>query len=82
MKNKLKIIVATLPRLGQVKTMKTNDKLEGLKKLHTSRRRGYVSRKHPDGVLEDYKGRFGEGYALLTPCYDSTQYCYVTYFVK
>jgi hypothetical protein len=63
--------------------MKTNEALlSGLKKLHTSRQRGYVSRKNPEGVAMPYKGRFGEGLKLLTPCYDSSQYCYVTYFVK
>lgn len=48
---------------------------------HTSTMRGYVSRK-TEGRIEPYKGRFGEGYKLLTPRFDTTTYCYVTYFVK
>lgn len=55
---------------------------QNLKKLHTSLARGYVSRKCPGGYIEKYKGRFGEGYKLLTPNYTSTRYCFVTYFIK
>ena len=55
---------------------------DGLMKLHTSRYRGYVSRKNPDGVLMPYKGRFGKGVAHLTPAWDSSQYCYITYYVE
>lgn len=52
-----------------------------LKKLHTSLKRGYVSRKST-GVVESYNGRFGKGYAVLSPNRDSTRYCFVTYFVE
>lgn len=52
-----------------------------LRELHTSWTRGYVSRKS-DGKVFEYKGRFGEGYALLTPSWESTSYCHITYFVK
>ena len=48
---------------------------------HTGRARRYVSRKS-EGVLEPYKGKFGEGYKLFTPAWDSTNYCFVTYYVK
>lgn len=50
---------------------------------HSARCRGYVSRKCPEGQLEniDYKGRFGEGVTIKTPAYDSTQYCYIEYYI-
>lgn len=51
------------------------------KELHTSRARRYVSRKLLDGIAEEYSGRFGRGYRVYTPAFDSTRYCYVTYFV-
>ncbi len=49
-------------------------------KLHTSYRRGYVSRKSK-GIISPYKGRFGKGFVLDTPCYHSTSYHFRTYFV-
>lgn len=48
---------------------------------HTSRARRYVSRKI-EGIVEEYKGRFGVGYKVYTPAWDSTIYCFVTYYVK
>ena len=51
-----------------------------LRKLHTSLFRGYVSRVDGPDVVP-YKGRFGEGYALLSPNWDSTNYSYITYYV-
>ena len=52
-----------------------------LKEHHTARCIGYVSRKS-QGIVEPYKGRFGKGYKLLTPAYDSTYYCFVTYYIE
>lgn len=51
-----------------------------IKELHTSYRRGYVSRKSK-GIVSPYKGRFGHGFVLDSPCYHSTQYHFRTYFV-
>lgn len=48
---------------------------------HTAWARGYVSRK-TDSIVLPYKGRYGEGYKVLQPSFTSTQYCYVTYYVK
>lgn len=48
---------------------------------HTALTRGYVSRKS-DGVVMPYKGKFGEGYKVLTHYNLSTQYCQVSYYVK
>ena len=47
---------------------------------HTARVRRYVSRKI-DGIAEPYKGKFGTGYKVYEPAWDSTRYCYVTYYV-
>lgn len=52
-----------------------------LKVSHTSRRRGYVSRK-TDGYFTPYKGKFGQGFTKFTPCFDSSQYCFVTYYLE
>ena len=51
-----------------------------MKELHTSYRRGYVSRKLK-GIVSPYKGKFGNGFVLDSPCYHSTLYHYRTYFV-
>lgn len=48
---------------------------------HTSFTRGYVSRKNPEGIAIPYEGKFGTGYKVLTPSWESSQYCYVTYYV-
>jgi|GEM_PF-1917409 len=61
-------------------------KEQGFTRHHTSYYRGYESRK----VLDDddnrtafpYKGRFGTGYRTFHPCFKSSQFCYVTYWVK
>lgn len=53
-----------------------------MKKHHTAYARGYVSRKNPDGYTEPYNGKFGKGYIQHTPCYHSTRYHYVTYFIE
>lgn len=48
---------------------------------HTASRRGYISRKS-DGKIEPYEGRFGVGYILLTPRYDTTQYVNIIYYIR
>ena len=60
----------------------SNKLTKGLRKLHTSLTRGYVSRKNGEGVTLPYDGKFGKGVKVLTRNYESTQFCYVTYFVK
>ena len=47
---------------------------------HTASRRGYESRKS-SGHLEQYSGRFGEGFILVTPRYDTTQYVNIAYYI-
>ena len=51
-----------------------------LREHHTARYKRYISRRS-DGVIEPYEGRYGKGYALFTPAFDSTIYCYITYYV-
>ena len=51
------------------------------KKLHTSTFRGYVSRKS-EGIVEKYNGKFGKGFTLKSPNFDSTSVAYITYFVE
>ena len=60
--------------------MGINEIKANYKELHTSRARRYVSRKI-EGIAEAYNGKFGKGYKVYTPAWDSTTYCYVTYYV-
>jgi len=54
----------------------------GLKYSHTSLKRGYVSRKNPEGEFVPYNGRFGKGVKQLTPNWNSTKYCFVAYYLE
>lgn len=47
---------------------------------HTGSRRGYESRKG-DGRVERYRGRFGEGFAIIAPRRDTTQYVNIEYYI-
>lgn len=47
---------------------------------HTASRRGYESRKGT-GHLEQYSGKYGKGYILVTPRYDTTRYVNITYYI-
>jgi len=59
------------------------NKLNGLHRSHTSLARGYVSRKNGGkSIVVEYHGRFGRGFKVFTPNWDSTRYCYVTYYVE
>lgn len=53
----------------------------GYKQHHTASQRGYLSRKGGHEIIP-YKGRFGEGYKVLSPRWDTTQYVTVTYYIK
>jgi hypothetical protein len=48
---------------------------------HTAKRQGYVSRKSEGQVLE-YRGKFGHGFILDTPRFDSTRFHNRSYFIK
>ena len=50
---------------------------------HTATARGYVSRRisAEDYPREPYNGRYGKGYKIYSPRWDTTQYCNVTYYI-
>ena len=48
---------------------------------HTARAYGYISRK-TEGYAERYDGKFGKGYKVHKPAYDSTRYHYVEYYIE
>ena len=48
---------------------------------HTAWKRGYVSRKC-DGIAQEYHGRYGDGWVILTPSWKSTEYCHVEYYIN
>lgn len=48
---------------------------------HRALRRGYLSRKC-EGIVEQYKGRYGKGYIIVTPRWGTTQYVNIDYYVK
>ena len=51
---------------------------------HHATTRGYVSRKADIDELpaKPYNGKFGKGYTVKTPRWDSTQYCYIEYWIE
>ena len=49
---------------------------------HTAWTRGYISRMLEHGVPQPYKGRYGVGYTVGIPSYDSTRYYRVAYYIK
>lgn len=49
---------------------------------HSASRRGYETRKLPEGHVETYNGKFGTGYIHVTPRWDTTQYVDLTYYVE
>lgn len=63
-----------------------NDYLDSLKadnyvRLHDAYSLGYVKRKI-EGIVQPYKGRYGVGYTLHTPAWNTTKYHIITYYVK
>lgn len=50
---------------------------------HTSYYKGYVSRKadYDHLPVTPYKGRFGTGYTVDLPSYESTRYCRRQYYI-
>lgn len=48
----------------------------------TALTRGYVSRKSDYiPAVSKYAGRYGTGYTVLLPNYDSTSYCIIKYYI-
>lgn len=48
---------------------------------HTATKKGYISRKS-DGIVKEYSGRFGTGYTVERPRWDTTQYIYIDYYIR
>jgi hypothetical protein len=67
-----------------MKMKRKNLKNGNYKLHHTGSRRGYVSRKSNIDELEaeKYNGRFGKGYTVETPRFDTTQYVDVEYWIE
>lgn len=47
---------------------------------HRANAKGYVSRVH-GGWCEVYQGRFGEGYVITRPRFDTTNFYYIEYWI-
>lgn len=61
--------------------MKTITEIKETMKLHhTAACRGYVSRKS-EGIVKEYDGKFGKGYVILRPRFDTTKYVYCDYYI-
>lgn len=55
---------------------------KGYRLHHTALNGGYISRKLKDGIIEKYDGRFGKGYTVKKPNFESTRYYHISYYVK
>ena len=62
----------------ELKTLVDSGKLV---RHHSASRRGYETRKLPEGHVETYNGKFGKGCIHVTPRWDTTQYVDLTYYV-
>lgn len=75
-----------LPYIGAIEydptlTVEMLDASPDYKYHHTGSCRGYLSRKQPPRVVP-YKGKYGEGYKVYHPRWDTTQYVSVSYYIK
>lgn len=60
------------------------------RRIHTAYTRGYMSRKDKrtagekfhDGDRTPYNGKYGKGFTVETPAYNTTQYHFITYFIQ
>lgn len=48
---------------------------------HMATHQGYVSRK-TQGTISYYNGRFGEGYKVCYPRWDTSYYMWVAYYIR
>lgn len=63
----------------------TREELEKTHELHhTASKLGYVSRKVDIDKLPavPYDGKFGKGFTVYLPRWDSSWYCYVEYWIE
>lgn len=49
---------------------------------HTAAARGYVSRKIDHPEPHEYSGKFGTGYTVERPRWDTTRYIYIDYYIR
>ena len=56
-------------------------KSENCKYHHEASIRYYASRR-VGGEIRPYKGKFGEGYGVIIPRYDTNNYSYIHYYIK
>lgn len=64
--------------------MKTVEEVLNDKSLyhhHTASRFGYESRRG-NGHVEEYNGRFGKGYIIVSPRWDTTSYVTIDYYIE
>lgn len=47
---------------------------------HTAAAKGYISRKVEEKIVE-YSGKFGKGYKVCKPRFDTTNFYYVEYWI-
>lgn len=50
--------------------------------VKTSWKRGYLSRRLAEPIIKPYNGRYGKGYTVEYPSWNSTQYHYISYHVQ
>ena len=60
----------------------SNQYRQKLKFHHSALTRGYVSRKNLKGIIQEYNGKFGKGIKIYTPNFNSTRYCFVSYYIE
>lgn len=64
--------------------MPTPEELKNSSKFelhHTALTRRYISRKS-DGFVTPYQGKFGNGYTLEHPNWDSNRYSFISYYIQ
>lgn len=62
--------------------MKTISEVKATCKYHhTSTFSGYISRKCK-GIVSQYEGKFGKGYTIDRPNWDSSRYSYREYWIE
>lgn len=54
----------------------------GVKVHHSAKERGYISRKDFYCEIYEYKGKYGDGLVEFSALYNSSVYCYKTYYIK
>ena len=56
--------------------------MKAYKLHHTAYFAGYVSRKCPKGIKEPYYGKFGKGYTIKKPNWNSSRFSFIEYWIE